>query len=424
VCSSIAAVWYWRENSNHGPYFRTTTVERGTLKATIQATGTIEPEEVIDIGAQIVGQIKSFGQDPRDPKKMVDFGSPVEQGTVLAQIDDALYASQVEQAKANFQLAKANLLQLRAKVVQSERDWHRAEHLGPNKAIADVDYDTAWATYESAKSALAVGEAQVAQSQAALNQSQINLSYCTIRSPVKGVIVDRRVNIGQTVVSSLNAPSLFLLAKDLKRLQIWASVNEADIGSVFPGQKVVFAVDAFPNRKFSGVVAPDQPRLNATMTQNVVTYTVVVTTDNADLKLKPYMTANVEFEVSKHDNTLLLANSALRWQPRREQVAPEVRDDYVRSLRGRSGSGGKDDKTAAPSGTERHEQARVWVEDNGFVRPLKVRIGLTDGLNTEVFGDEIKEGLAVVVGEQRAGSGGAGSSNPFAPQMFGGKKGP
>jgi HlyD family secretion protein len=401
-------------------------VERGTLKATIQATGTLEPEEVIDIGAQIVGQIKSFGNDPRDPKKLIDFGSPVEQGTILAKIDDSFYASQVEQAKANLQLAKANMLQYQAKLVQAERDWQRAERLGPSKAIAEVDYDTSQATYESAKSALAVGEAQIAQAQAALKQAEINLSYCTIRAPVPGVIVDRRVNIGQTVVSSLNAPSLFLLAKDLKRLQIWSSVNEADIGNVFPGQKVTFTVDAFPNQKFSGVVAPDQPRLNATMTQNVVTYTVVVNTDNSDFRLKPYMTANVEFEVSKHDNALLVANSALRWQPRREQVAPDIRDDYVRSLSRKSGSAGSATSNGAStdktlSTADRQEQARLWVEDNGFVRPIKVKLGLTDGVNTEVFGDDLKEGFGIVVGEQRSPGSEAGS-NPFAPQMFGGGK--
>src|SRR5205823_11154354 len=150
---------------------------------------------------------------------------------------------------------------------------------------------------------------------AALKNAEINLAYCTITSPVKGVIVDRRVNIGQTVVSSLNAPSLFLIAKDLKRLQVWASVNEADIGNIRSGQQVTFTVDAYPGRTFKGTVAPDQPRLNASMTQNVVTYTVVVTTRNDDGKLKPYLTANVNFEVSKHENVLLVPNAALRWKP-------------------------------------------------------------------------------------------------------------
>src|SRR5262249_27485840 len=141
------------------------------------------------------------------------------------------------------------------------------------------------------------------------------------------------VNVGQTVVSSLNAPSLFLIAKDLKRLQIWASVNEADIGNIHSGQPVTFTVDAHPGRVFQGVVAPDQPRLNASMTQNVITYTVVVNTDTSDGKLVPYLTASLRFEVSKRSQALLVPNAALRWKPNPQQVAPEARDDYVRSQR-------------------------------------------------------------------------------------------
>jgi HlyD family secretion protein len=434
----------WYQNNNQRTQFRTVSMERGDLLATINATGTVEPEEVIDVGAQVVGQIKSFGRDPRDSSRLIDFGSPVEEGTVLAQIDESVYASQVEQAKANLKRAEADLQQLKAKLHQTERDWRRAEKMRPTKAIAEVDYDTALAVYETAQSALAVGEAAVDQAKASLKQAEISLGYCTIRSPVKGVIVDRRVNVGQTVVSSLNAPSLFLLAKDLRRLQIWASVNEADIGNIHPGQKVTFTVDAFPNEKFQGIVAPDQPRLNATMTQNVVTYTVVVNTDNANGKLKPYLTANLDFEVDRHNNVLLVPNAALRWQPRPQQVVPEARDEYLQSLRKRS-SGLTDGQAAAPGmspGTpaakgvapgsagnvappkerEHHDRGRLWVEDDGYVRPVKVHIGLTDGVHTEILGSELKEGTPVVTGEARANGEGS-SSNPFTPQMFGGKKG-
>ncbi|HLJ94688.1 MAG TPA: efflux RND transporter periplasmic adaptor subunit, partial [Gemmataceae bacterium] len=347
--------WYYHNSDHRGPGFRTVGVERGELLATINATGTIEPEEVIDIGAQVAGQILSFGLDPRGTGKPIDFGSPVEQNTVLAHIDESLYKAQVDQAQAqvkqaeaalesahaqvgvaeaNVQQAEANLGQMRAKLYQADRDWTRAQKLGPTKALADVDYDTAEANYMTSKAALAVGEATLAQNKAALkdavanvakaeaslaaakaalSNAETNLRYCTIKSPVKGVIVDRRVNIGQTVVSSLNAPSLFLLAKDLKRLQVWASVNEADIGNIKPGQAATFSVDAFPDRVFKGSVAADQPRLNASMTQNVVTYTVVVNTDNSDGALLPYLTANLQFEVSKHSNALLVPNAALRW---------------------------------------------------------------------------------------------------------------
>ena len=170
------------------------------------------------------------------------------------------------------------------------------------------------ANYKAAEANVAVGEATIQQNEAALEMAKTNLGYSTIKSPVDGVIIDRRVNIGQTVVASLNAPSLFLIAKDLRRMQVWASVNEADIGRIHPSMPVRFTVDAYPGEVFRGKVV--QVRLNATMTQNVVTYTVVVTTDNSDGKLLPYLTANVNFELEQRDNVLLVPNAALRWKPR------------------------------------------------------------------------------------------------------------
>ena len=315
--------------------FRTVPVKRGDLQATISATGTVEPEEVVDIGAQVAGRIVSFGKDKNGEE--VDYGSVVEAGMVLARIDDALYAAdaasakaQLAQTKAAVQKAQADLGQMQAKLVQTENDWARARKLGPSDALSQTDFDAARSNYEVAKANLAVGKAAivqaqgtVAQAEAALKRALQNLSYCTIVSPVKGVIIDRRVNIGQTVVSSLNAPSLFLLAKDLKRLQVWVSVNEADIGHIQPGQAVTFTVDAFPDEVFSGEVG--KVRLNATMTQNVVTYTVEIITDNSSGKLLPYLTANVKFIVGERKNVLLVPNAALRWVPLSDQIAPEFR---------------------------------------------------------------------------------------------------
>jgi HlyD family secretion protein len=416
-------VWYTQANGSHRTTFKTATVDRGSLQATISATGTVEPEEVIDVGAQVAGQIKFFGRDPTDSSKPIDYNSPVEENTVLAQIDDALYQAQVDQAKANVQKAEADLLQMKAKVYQTERDWKRAQQLvGRTKGvISDLDYDTSLATYETAKSTLGVGEAGVTQAKAALHQAEINLGYTTVRSPVKGVIIDRRVNIGQTVVASLNAPSLFLIAKDLKRMQIWASVNEADIGQIKAGQPVSFTVDAAPGDTFRGEVS--MIRLNATMTQNVVTYTVVVSTDNSHLKLKPYATANLQFEVSKHDDVLLVPNAAVRWTPQTQQVAPDARDAFEQSQRRKSVPPvpGAKPPAQADKEQEHHDHGILWVEDGGYVRPIKVRIGLSDGAMTEIKGNEVEENTKVVIGEMRQGSG-EGTSNPFTPQLFGGRK--
>ncbi|HOM16737.1 MAG TPA: efflux RND transporter periplasmic adaptor subunit, partial [Thermoguttaceae bacterium] len=212
-----AAYYAWYPTSQNGPSFRTSPIERGDLLSTITATGTVEPEEVVDVGAQIMGRIVEFGPDPKDPTKFVDYGSTVEEGTVLAKIDPTPYEASLEQAEAALQRAKAELLQLEAKYEQAEKEWKRAELLRTKNAIAETDYDTIVANYKAAKANLEVGKASVRQNEAAVRVAKTNLGYTTIVSPVRGVILDRRVNIGQTVVASLNAPSLFLIAKDLRR---------------------------------------------------------------------------------------------------------------------------------------------------------------------------------------------------------------
>ena len=280
---------------------------------TIEATGTVEPEQVVDIGSQVNGLITEL---------KADYGSNVEKDTVLATIDETMYQATVDQNQAAVNSAKANLMLAKANLALAEANLKRDDELLKTKgAIAPSQYDTDFAACEVAKASVGVDEAAIKQAEATLRQAQINLGYCNIKSPVKGTIVDRRVNVGQTVVSSLSASSLFLLAKDLSRIQVWASVNEADIGRIQPGVKVHFTVDAYPNETFVGEVA--QVRLNATMTQNVVTYTVVVTTENKDMKLLPYMTASLQFEIERHENVLKVPNAALRWKPRPKQIAPD-----------------------------------------------------------------------------------------------------
>ena len=415
--------------------FRTAQVKQGDLSATISATGTVEPEEVVDVGAQVAGKINTLGVDPlrstpTDPKS-IDYGSVVEENTVLARIDDSLYKAQLDQAQASLRRAQADLEQMKAKLAQAENDWKRAKSLLPTKAIADSDYDIAVANYQVAKANVGVGEAAIEQNRAMLNLAETNLSYTIIKSPVRGVIIDRRVNIGQTVVASLNAPSLFLIAKDLRRMQVWASVNEADIGRIHVGLPVRFTVDTYPNETFLGKVA--QIRLNATMTQNVVTYTVVVETGNADLKLLPYLTANLQFEIDQHKDVLLVPNAALRWKPRPQLVAPDVRESVSSLLSGKAGKEGRgkdgggrskdkakasDDPQAVKPAKDRVEQGRLWARDGAFVRPIAVQIGATDGTMTEVSGSDLKEGTDVVIGENVADSGGGDTTNPFAPKLF------
>jgi HlyD family secretion protein len=253
----------------------------------------------------------------------------------------------------------------------------------------------------------------VAQAKATLRTAQLNLDYCTIKSPVKGVIIDRRVNIGQTVVSSLSAPSLFLIASDLKQIQAWVSVNEADIGSIFKGQPVTFTVDAYPGRVFKGRVG--QVRLNATMTQNVVTYTVEVDTNNDDGKLLPYLTTNVQFVIGHRQGVLMVPNAALHWSPRPNQISPE------RGQTPRASTISSSRESGVESGTVGAPRMRgtIWVEQGEFVRPVYVYTGLTDGTLTEVEGKDLAEGMRVVVGEttRETAVGPSTERNPFTPQV-------
>jgi HlyD family secretion protein len=420
--------WYFNKGKVKNVSFRTAEVTRGDILSTISATGTVEPEELVDVGAQVAGQVLAFGKDEEGNE--VDYGSPVAEGTLLAKIDDTTYASdvalataQLEQAKAGVENAQANLLQLKAKLGQAQLDWERAQKLGPSEALAKSSYDSYKAAFEVAQANVAVGNASILQAKASVNQSEAtlqkakrNLGYCTIKSPVKGVIIDRRVNIGQTVVSSLNTPSLFLIAKDLKRMQVWVSVNEADIGKIYQGQLVTFTVSTYEGHTFKGVVG--NIRLNATMTQNVVTYTVEVVTNNSSGKLLPYLTANVNFEVSRRDNVLEVANAALRWKPKTEQVAPEYQSVLNEPAEQGKGTGKKQrDPNAPQTQTSNYNKATLWVSENGLVKPIKVLAGTSDGTMTEIQGDEIKEGLQVITGEQQLSAGSSGTVNPFTPQI-------
>ena len=460
VLGSIAAgvAYYVTQAAAEPPAsFRTATVTRGNLLSTISATGTVEPEEVVDVGAQVAGRVLSLGTDEKqatgEQLKRIDYGSAVEDGTVLALIDPAVYKAQADQANASLVRAEADLLQARAKQEQAEAEWKRAQRLRPDlaaansehaltgtalvsaantpvrKVISDTDYVLAKANCSSAQANTAVAEAAIQQAKAVAKMAETNLGYTVIKSPVKGVIIDRRVNIGQTVVASLNAPSLFLIAKDLAKMQVWASVNEADIGRIRTDMSVRFTVDAYPGETFRGKVA--QVRLNATMTQNVVTYTVVVSTENSDLRLLPYLTASLQFEVEEHKDVLLVPNAALRWRPRPQLMASDVREKLASTSSGRGGRGGgpEDRFSAKGAGTPqagkvekpREDRARLWIKDGGFVRPIDVQIGVTDGSMTEVRGDRVTDGLEVVLAEVRNDTGGGDTTNPFAPKLFRGR---
>ncbi len=343
---------------------------------TVSATGTIEPEEVVDVGTAVAGQIVSLGLDPRsatDPNfkgKTIDYNSPVDVNTVLAKIDPMAYQARVDQEEAGFRRAQAELKLAEAKAK------------GQTPEVAKASLEAAKATLQQAQSALAL--------------AKTNLDFTVIKSPVKGVIIDRRVNVGQNVAPGVpNSSSLFLIAKDFKKMQVWASVDEADIARIRKGMEARFTVDAFPKEMFKGTVL--QIRLNAAMTQNVVVYTVVVGFDNSDLKLVPYLTANVRFQVEKRSNVLRVPNAVLRWKPVPDLVGSNAATPEAQGV-----------MRSLPPGTA------LWIKtpDGQHVQRIPINVGLSDGLLSEVSGPDVKEGMEIVIGQQADGN------NPFAPRLF------
>lgn len=383
----IITLLFGKENDSS---FATAKVTVGDLLVSVNATGTIEPEELIDVGSQVAGRILQFGTDING--RILDYGSQVAKDSLLAVIDDSVYAADVASANAQLQRAQADLLQIKAKLELANNNWKRAELLGPSDALSTISYQTYKSEYEVAKANVTIAEAAIVQAQAELEKAQRNLSFCTIRSPVDGVIIDKKVNIGQTVVSNLSATSLFLLAKDLKKMQVWVAVNEADIGSIHPGQRATFTVDTFPDRVFEGVV--NKIRLNASMTSNVVTYIVEVNTDNSDETLFPYLTANVLFEVTDHKNVKLVPNQALRFVPDQAGIKPSERENFLKN-----------------------KKPAVWIREGEYLKPAYVETVATDNIYTEIKSESLQDGQEVVTGISLNNEQADSSTNPFMPQM-------
>ena len=337
----------------------------------------------------------------------MDFNAKVKEKQVLAEVDPLIYNAQCGQAKAALACATANLLQAEAKREQAKAEWKRAGSLLPMKAISDSDYDLAKANYETAEANVAVCKATIEQSTAALELAKINLEYTVIRSPVDGVIIDRKVDAGQTVASQFQTPELFKVAPDMeKRMFVFASVDEADIGLIRAAkerqQPVMFTVDAYPNDLFQGKVY--QVRLNPTTTQNVVTYPVVVEAANADLKLLPGMTASLSFQIDKHEKVLRVPNAALRFYPKPLQVRPEDRallegDDEAPS--DGNDSNAADVQRSAMEKAEawqKRSRRHVWIVEDDFLKAVEIVIGLSDSKSSEVVSGSLTVGQNVVTG--------------------------
>jgi HlyD family secretion protein len=395
----LVGAHYWRTSSAGRPKFRTLEAMRGELFIGVTATGNVEPVEIVDVGAQIVGIVKSFGPDLDKPNKTIDYCSRVKQGAVLAQLDDVPHQAELRKAQVQLKLAEAELRRYRAKERLAEQAFRRATEL--RETDSKAEYESAVAENEVTKAEAAMAAARLEQAKIAVTQAETHLGYTTIRSPVDGVVIDRRVNVGQTVVAGMSAPSLFLLAKDLHHMLVWAAVNDADIGQVKIGQKVAFKVDAYRDQTFSGTVS--QIRLNASLAQSVVMYGVVVDVDNSDRKLLPYMTAKLQFEVARRPGAILVPNQALRWRPTWSDISPAARDGLTPPAADTAGQADQADAAVEDAEPKVNvESPTVWrIAADGLLRPVAVKVGLSDGMVSEITGGELEPGDAVVVGAVR-----------------------
>jgi HlyD family secretion protein len=461
--------WYWFAGGNRAQSYRTASVERGELVSTISATGTLNAVVTVQVGTQVSGTIQQI---------LVDFNSPVKKGQLIARIDPAIFEAKVNQASAEVESVKAAVLNQQAAVARAEADLANAganvvrQEVGVRDAkikmesrirlfreggISQEERDSSQAAYDSAvaqleaaqasvrasEAALAVTRAQltsarasVRQKQAALDQAQVDLRNTFIRAPVDGVVVSRNVDVGQTVAASLQAPTLFLIAQDLTRMQVDTNVDEADIGRVTLEQDVTFSVDSYPGQVFRGRVV--QIRQAPQVIQNVVTYNTVVAVSNPELKLKPGMTANVKLLVARRENALLVPNAAFRirldGQAGGNQGAPRSGGGAGQRAMAASGEGrgagppgegrlpagrpgmgpggGRGPETSTPAGDGSRQ--RLYVLADGKPVERQVKTGLSDGQRTEIL-EGLAEGDTVILG--LGGQTGGGRTGPGGPRL-------
>ena len=434
-------------------------VDRGDIQDVVGATGAAQAEQTVQVGSQVSGTIQSL---------YADFNTVVKKDQVIARLDPSSFQARLGQMQAALVAARANVERSKASVADAKQKLDRAKQLAAQQLLPQSDLDTAQATYEQEVAQLKANQAAVNQAQANVNQAQVDLAHTVISAPIAGVVIARSVDVGQTVAASFQAPILFVIANDLKHMQINASVDEADIGRVRTGQEVTFRVDAYPDRVFHGTVT--QVRLQPTTVQNVVTYNTIIGVDNADGRIMPGMTATVSVIIRKSENALRIPAAALRFRPEgfeagnkpRSAGAPGATGGGAGTARasasqGAAGPGGtpaaapaggftgggragggrggnwggrRADSGAAPGAAggadaDGGRTTLVFVmNEKGQPEPTRVRIGVSDGQYVEVK-DGVDEGARVVVGVEGDGTArpagprpsGSPSNNPFNPQF-------
>lgn len=359
VVLAIIALFLVSSLKNRVEYV-TAPVTKRTIQHVVEASGTINPVNTVSVGSTVSGLISAI---------YVDFNSKVKKGELLAEIDPRTFQATVDQNSANMASAQADLANRQATFEMSEKTLRRYKNLYAKNFIPKSELDQAESDYKSNLAQVNAARAKISQTRAQYNQSLVNLNYTKITAPVDGMIISRKIDLGQPVAASFQAPELFTIAQDLEKMQIEVNVSEADIGEVKEGQEVTYTLDGYPNSEFSGTVT--QVRISPTTVSNVVTYSVIVTVDNSDLKLKPGMTANVSIITEKNENVLCVPNQALKFTP---------------------------DKNG-----QKYETQGLWVKKG--LKPVRISIktGVSDDSYTQILADNIVEGEKVIVA-QKGGS--------------------
>jgi HlyD family secretion protein len=377
----------WRAHAKPKVAYETVPVDRGRIVVQVTASGTVSALKTVQVGSQVSGRVIELN---------ADFNDTVKKGQLLARLDPQLFKAAIEQSRASYAVARSNVAKAEAQLAQNQQQLARSKVLAEGKFLAQEEVDTQASSVAVAKAALTGARAQAQQSAASLHQAELNLEMASIYSPVDGVVISRSVDVGQTVAASLQAPTIFTIAEDLRKMQVEAHVAEGDVARLAAGTPVSFTVDAFPGRKFSGSLR--QVRNAAATVQSVVTYDAVIDVDNAALELRPGMTANVSFMIAQRDNVLRIHNAALRFRP----------------------------------ANTRTEGRTVFAVSGATVRPIPIRTGITDGSRTEVVSGELAEGTllatdtigdkpkATPASNRPAGAFGGGAAGP--PNIGGGRR--
>lgn len=396
----MAGGWYFisKRSSGKTMTFETVTVTRGNISNTVTATGTIQAITTVQVGTQVSGVIK---------KIYVDYNSRVKKGQLLAQLDETPLRAALDQSKAAVEAAQADLQ-------YKKETYDRNQVLFDKQLISKAEWDQAVYNYETSK-------ANLQSAKATYSRNKVNLDYASIYSPIDGVVLNRAVDQGQTVAASFNTPTLFTIANDLTRMQVQAAVDEADIGQVKVGEHVEFTVDAYPDLSFNGTVT--QIRLQPVVTNNVVTYTIIIEAPNPDQKLMPGMTATANIFITEIKDVLTLNNRALRFYPDEKTMAVMMKGkSFPESNISRSARGNSSKKTTG----ENSKTRIVWVKKAADFIRTRIETGLSDGTNTEIKSG-LQEGDEVVVSTIEPGKSAATQTpqrSPFMPSRPNQRTGP